>query len=280
MATSIVKKEDILIDRKNRKIPFCSWIPQKTSIQLLFVHGFSEHMRYYYKTAETLAGYGIAVHLMDLPGHGLSNGIRGHIDDFQEYLNNVDLFFTSYPCFLKTKPTFIIGHSLGGLIASHYCLQSAPNIKGLILTSPLVGFPLVSSIVNSLFAKSLVKKHPDILLPKPNGVKSLSRNPANWIKYNSDPLRLRTISPQLYLLMNSWCMKLQEQAPEINLPLLVFHSTHDKVVSPRSISKLFSDACSRDKTIVAFTNAEHEILQEEEGSLIIDKMVSWMQERI
>ncbi len=118
-----------------------------------------------------------------------------------------------------------------------------------------------------------------MLLPKPNGVKTLSRNPENWKKYNSDPFRLRTISPQLYLLMNSWSVKLQDQASDINLPLLVFYSAIDKVVSPHSIIKLFSDASSRDKTIITLTNAEHEILQEEEGRLIIDKMISWMQQR-
>jgi len=280
MVSSTGRKEDILIDNQNRKIPFRSYIPQKTKMQLVVVHGFAEHMRCYEEVAQKLSKSGIAVHLMDLPGHGLSDGPRGHIDDFQEFLENIHLFFHSYPHYLKTKPTFMLGHSLGGLIASQYCLNYEPAIKGLILSSPLTGFCSMMSVATTLLAKFIARKDPAYLIPKPSGVSSLSRDPATWPHYRSDPYRVRTISPNLYLSMKEQSRSLQHRATELSVPLLLFYTAVDQVVSPVAISRFFNQVGSKDKTSVVFTEAMHELLQEPEQDLILKKMRTWMNNRL
>lgn len=280
MAPGSTRKQDILIDKKNRKIRFSSFIPQKTKMQLVVVHGFAEHMRYYYEMAEELSQKGVAVHLMDLPGHGLSDGRRGHIDDFQDYLDNVHLFFHSYPHFLKTKPAFLLGHSLGGLIATQYCLQQKPKIEGLVLCSPLTGFCSLMSVVTTILAKIIARKNPAYLIPKPSGVASLSRNPQKWPQYYNDPYRLRTISPHLYLSMGQQADMLQNLASELSVPLLLFYTAKDQVVSAADISRFFAKVGSRDKTAVVFTEAMHELFQEVEQKEVLEKMWVWMNERL
>ncbi|MFH2132013.1 MAG: lysophospholipase [bacterium] len=280
MKPSLNHKKDILIDNRNRKIRFSSFIPQKTTLQLVIVHGFAEHMRCYYTAAETLSQHGIAVHLMDLPGHGLSDGPRGHIEDFQDYLDDVHLFFHSYPHFLKTKPVFLLGHSLGGLIATLYCLQKKPKIKGLILSSPLIRFCSLMSVATTLLSKIIARRNPAYLIPKPSGVQSLSRNPAKWQQYNSDPYRLRTISPNLYLSMQQQTRLLQGRASELTLPLLVFYAAWDQVVSSKAIGQFVKDAGSRDKNGVIFTEARHELFQEKEQTIVIEKIRYWMNEHL
>ncbi len=280
MTSSLTHKKDILIDKKNRKIRFSSFIPQKTKMQLVIIHGFAEHKRCYYGVAEELGKKGIAVHLLDLPGHGLSDGPRGHIDDFQDYLDDVHLFFHSYPHFLKTKPVFLLGHSLGGLIATQYCLQHKPKIKGLILSSPLTGFCSVTSVLTTLLAKYIARKNPAYLIPKPSGVTSLSRDPIKWEQYRNDPYRLRTISPHLFLSMGHQFRQLQSRASELNLPLLVFYTAKDQVVSVAAIVRFFANVSSRDKTSVVFTEAMHELFQEVEKKEVQEKMWVWMNERL
>lgn len=276
---NIQKKEDILIDTKNRKIAFSSWIPQKTNYQLIIVHGLSEHRRCYEKTALTLAEKGIASHALDLPGHGFSDGARGHIEDFQEYIDNVALFFKSYPNFMTSKPTFLLGHSLGGLISAHFVLQNRARLKGLILSSPLFGLPLQSRVLGQIIGGLLLRNHSDVLIPKPSSVSTLSRNPKNWEKYRSDPLRLHTISPALYSFMSSRSRQMVRLATEIDLPVLTFYSMADRVVSPDAIHKFMRNIGSLDKEQVVFTRAMHELFQEEEQPLILEKMITWMKER-
>lgn len=280
MATSPSIKEDILIDNMNRKIRFNSCIPQKTNMQVVIVHGFAEHMRCYGDTVQLLVDRGIAVHMLDLPGHGLSDGPRGHVDDFVEFLEDLHLCFHSYPHFLKTKPTFLLGHSLGGLIASQYCLHYQPRIKGLILSSPLTGFSSMMSTVTHLLMRVVARRDPAFLIPKPSGVMTLSRDPVKWQRYRNDPYRLRTISPNLYLSMTNQARLLQDRAPEISVPLLLFYTALDQVVSPSDISRFFNNVGSSDKLSVVFTQAMHELFQEQEQRLVLDKMCSWMSERV
>ena len=274
------KKQDILKDLKGRQIPICSWLPTRSICQLVVVHGFSEHMIYYQAMAQWLSQNGVAVHMMDLPGHGMSGGMRGHIDDFREYLDNVDLLIQSNPYCLRTKPTFLLGHSLGGLIAVHYCLRKKNNLKGLLLSSPLSGFPAPSSWIHLALVRFLSREHLNEPFPKPAGVKSLSRNPDQWKVYQSDPCRGRLITPKLYLAMAQKTEELQLAAPALTLPLLAFISAKDSVVCPDATQQFFKAVGSKDKSLVVFAEAMHELFQEEESEQLLQKSLSWMKARI
>ncbi len=274
------RKDKVLIDKQNRRIPICSWLPGKTSCQVVLVHGFSEHMWYYHEMARTLSESGIAVHMMDLPGHGMAEGIRGHIDRFGEYLDNVDLLWKDNPNYLKTKPAIILGHSLGGLISAQYVLRRTHNFQGMMLTSPLTGFDVIGSLPVNLAVRLLAKNHRNDPIPKPTGVKALSRNPDQWPVYLSDPCRGRMITPNLYLLMLSMTEKLQEHASSIKLPLLMFISEKDKVVDPHAGQRFFRNLGSSDKTLVVFSEAMHELFQEAECGQILETMQKWINDRV
>lgn len=274
------RKEVVLIDGANRQIPCQVWLPQKSKAQLVIIHGFSEHMQYYQAVAQAFCDRGIAVQMMDLPGHGMAEGTRGHIDRFDEYLDNVNLLRTANPHYLKTKPTFILGHSLGGLISALYCLRREHTFKGLILTSPLTGFEPLASLPIRAFFRFLAKYHRNIPIPKPVGVKALSRNPQQWTVYYSDPCRGRLISPHLYEIMHTQAEDLQTRAASLELPVLMFLAKKDTVVSPQAGQRFFANLASPDKSLVFFTEAMHELFQEVEWSQIVAAVHGWMLDRV
>ena len=272
-------KTDMLSDAKNRRIPIRSWIPSRASCQIVLIHGLCEHIDCYGSVAENLSNQGIAIHLMDLPGHGMAQGIRGHIDHYREYLDNITLLVEKNPNFLAGKPAFLMGHSLGGLIATQYCLRRENHFRGLILTSPLIGFVKPGSVITSFVAEKLAKNHSNHPFPKPNSPKSLSRNPDHWQFYNSDPLRGRLITPNLYLQMAAMIKSLNLASSALSIPLLMFISTKDRVVSPEASKLFFARVGSRDKSMVVFTQAMHELLQEQERKQVLDRVQSWIRDR-
>ena len=56
----------------------------------VLVHGAGEHCGRYAHVVEKLTSHGIAVVTGDLPGHGRTEGLRGHVDSFEEYLDAVE----------------------------------------------------------------------------------------------------------------------------------------------------------------------------------------------
>src|SRR6266566_1638425 len=57
------------------------------------VHGYGDHCGRYSKTIEALVKQGYAVHAIDYRGHGQADGRRGHCDAFDQFVDDVELFW-------------------------------------------------------------------------------------------------------------------------------------------------------------------------------------------
>lgn len=278
MALNISKAESTFKDQKGRKIYYRSYIPEKIMLQVVLIHGFAEHMGYYHALAQMLSEKGVLVHLLDLPGHGRSEGIRGHIEDFDEFSDTVYQFVLVNPNYQKAQPTFLIGHSMGALVSLRYCMRFSPNLKGLVLLSPLLGLPATMLPIRYILKQ--VRKYADeVQLPKPIQIKQLSRTPSAWKRYKSDPYRVHVISPELLENFYRYMERVHKNSNGFSYPLLCFYSQNDKVVSPAAIEKFFKTYSFPDKTMVAYVEAMHELIQEKECSEVTNKIFSWIHQR-
>src|SRR5687768_10683451 len=98
-----------------------AWESNQPRAALLVVHGLSDHSGRYEYFGHRMAGSGISVYSFDLRGHGLSEGRRGHADRFEVLLQDVDGFRREVDTITGgTLPLFLLGHSMGGLIALRY----------------------------------------------------------------------------------------------------------------------------------------------------------------
>ncbi len=70
-----------------------SWGPEGPArAAVVLVHGLIEHSGRHARTALELVRQGFAVHAMDLRGHGRSEGRRGDVRSFDQYLLDLDVF--------------------------------------------------------------------------------------------------------------------------------------------------------------------------------------------
>ena len=114
------------------------WQPDSEPIMVVcIIHGLGEHSGRYANMAEYYTSRGIEVVSFDLRGHGKSGGQRGHSDDFQQIIRDIDQFLYKASGIDIEKPHFIYGHSLGGTLTIKYALSHLGQFKGVILSSPL-----------------------------------------------------------------------------------------------------------------------------------------------
>jgi len=84
---------------------------------LVVMHGYGEHCRRYDELARFLARRGIGIASFDARGHGRSAGQRGYVRDFEDYVDDLCVFFDAVARSEPDRSVALLGHSNGGLIA-------------------------------------------------------------------------------------------------------------------------------------------------------------------
>src|SRR5215470_15885775 len=113
-----------------------SWEPTgKPRAVMILVHGFNAHSGYMIWPAEQFAAHGLAVYALDLRGRGKSEGERFYVEDFNDYLSDVDELVDTARSENPGLPIYVLGHSAGGVIASSYVYEHQDEIAGLVCES-------------------------------------------------------------------------------------------------------------------------------------------------
>ena len=251
------------------------WTPNTatTRAHLLIIHGYGEHSGRYHEFAQHLSNYAIATTAFDLRGHGRSSGARGHIDNFSDYLNDVERVAISLG-----KPTFLLGHSLGGLIALDYYRDRTPNFKGLIVTNPYLKLAMKVSWMKRTSVEILSRYLPTLRIPNGLSAKNLSHDMEIVREYDRDPLVFHTLTGNWYRESSRAQQRVCKQN-QLAVPLCFVYSEGDNLVSPVASRTLAEQLESPDKTIINQGTDYHEVLNEIGRSNLFTKLTAWILER-
>ena len=259
----------------NTNIHKREWLIAVEKAHLLLVHGYAEHSGRYDHFARFLNTKGISVTAYDQRGYGKSDGLKGYVDRFSTYVNDLKQIREQ----VKT-PVFIMGHSMGGLVAAHYVTaKMGDDIKGLISASAALELdPNLSPILQALapILGFLFPKLPTEKLDKTY----LTRDPKVLEDYMNDPLmylggtRARTGAEMLKAIK-----EIRLSFHKVDLPLLAIHGGGDKLTMPGGTKKLYADASSSDKSLKIYPDLYHELIHEPEKDKIMDDIASWIIER-
>lgn len=122
----------------NKKLAAHIFFNHKNIGTVLLIHGYLEHSAVSFsKLIPVLLENGYCVAAVDLPGHGLSEGGRGDIRNFREYLQVIKDFYNEYLIKLP-KPYHIIGHSTGCAGILNALHDNTINFDSYILAAPLI----------------------------------------------------------------------------------------------------------------------------------------------
>lgn len=259
----------------NTKIHKLEWLTEEPKAHVLLVHGYAEHAGRYNHFAHYLNTQGISVTSYDQRGYGKSDGLEGYIDRFSKYISDLKEIRAQIK-----EPVFLMGHSMGGLIATRYIESNGrEQIKGLISSSALLELdPKLSPLLQAL-APILGFLFPKLQTEKLDKT-YITRDPKELEKYMSDPLiylggtRARTGAEMLKAVK-----EVRLGFGKIDLPLLALHGGSDKLTLPGGTKKLHADATSADKTLKIYPELYHELLNEPEKEMVMSDIANWILER-
>lgn len=253
------------IDGQHGGIAVHEWrIADPTWIAVL-VHGYAEHLGRYAHVADRLNAEGAVVVGPDHEGHGLSDGERVLINDFETVVADVDAVVTRAVETHAGLPIVMIGHSLGGMIAARYAQRHGDRLTALVLSGPVIGSWEATDLAD-------LPEIPD----EPLDVATLSRDPAVGRAYAADPLvwhgpfkrpMLRAIATMLDTINSGGDLG--------GLPTLWIHGAADTLVpigpSRTGIGRIRG---SRMREIV-YADARHEVFNETNRDEVLNDLVEF-----
>ncbi|MFT6551208.1 MAG: alpha-beta hydrolase superfamily lysophospholipase [Zhongshania marina] len=258
-----------------------NWQPSdEPKAVLILVHGLAEHSNRYVGIANYFTEQGYAVYALDHEGHGHSQGLRGYINSFDDFLTTLDQYLDSIAKQHPGKKLFLVGHSMGGVISSAYLLEHQQKLAGCILSGAALATGDVISSVQKLVLNTLSKILPKlpVLQLEANDV---CHDPAVVEAYKNDPhvftgkIRVRLITEILRT-----ADRVLNNAADITLPMLILHGGDDKMASPSGSEKLYAGISSSDKTLKIYPGLYHEIFLEPEKLDIYATIHTWLEQKI
>jgi alpha-beta hydrolase superfamily lysophospholipase len=262
---------------RDAKIYYQAWLPDEVvRAVLLVVHGLGEHSSRYMNVVQHFVPLGYAVYALDHIGHGKSEGARELVKRFEDYTDTLAIYEGMVRDWQAAKPIFLLGHSMGGLIASYYLLDHQADFAGAIISAPAVKVSDTISPLTITLSKLLSALVPKMgMLALDAG--AVSRDPTVVDAYANDPLIYHGKTPaRLAAEMLKAMLHVTEEANIINLPLLVLQGGEDKMIDPDGAQMLYDKAQSEDKTIKVYPALYHEIFNEPERAEVLGDVERWL----
>lgn len=241
------------------------------------VHGYGDHSGRYAWVIEQLAASGLGVMAFDYRGHGRADGRRADCLAWDDYLGDLAAFSAKLESAAQGLPVFLLAHSHGGLMATHFAAgRPPPSLKGLVLSAPFYRLAFEPPALKLFGARLIRGLLPGLHLSNELKLEDLSRD-ADWQKRSAeDPLYLRVTTPRWFFACADAQARLAGKGASITLPLFVLAGTADRIASMPAARAFFDTVASADKTWKDYPDFRHEVLCELEKERPMADIVTWI----
>lgn len=255
----------------------CSWEAQeKSTVNILIVHGLGEHCGRYQAVAEFLVAQNYNVYAFDNIGFGRSPGKRGHVSSFDVYLKDIQRFIQIINDPLRHNKSLILGHSMGGLLSLAHGITYPNSVDGYIISSPaLKRYPL--SRREEVLLDICNRILPRISLKNSLAVDKISHDQKVVKEYREDVLVHNRVTPRFVKELIRVMAYTQKNARQFIDPLLLLYAGEDYLVDPLGVQEFVSTiSVETSKEIICYQNMYHEILNEDGKEKVFQTISSWI----
>ena len=267
----------------NLKIFYRKYQADPERARMVIAHGLGEHSGRYGNVLERLLPKGITLWALDHRGHGQSEGPRGHILTFNQYINDlqtmVELSKEGIPEGMKC---ILLGHSMGGLIALKFALHFPEMIDGVIVSSPVLGIKVEVPIIKRALGKVMSSIWPGMTLGNEVDASKISHDKAVVRAYENDPLVHDRVSSRWFTEFLSAMEEVQRLCSNLKVPILMQVAGDDDLVDADASKSFFENLTLNDKTLYLYDGLYHEIYNEpeDERAKVLSNLETWLESHI
>lgn len=261
------------------QIYYQSWRPTDPArAVLVIVHGLGEHGGRYQGLAQALAAQGIAVYALDQRGFGRSEGQRGYITRWDEFMHDLGAFVDLAQAAQPETPVFLLGHSLGGVIALDYAIGRPQGLRGVIASAPAVIQTAISP-VKVVIAKLLSRYLPRFTMASGLNLDLISRDQELVRQTKADPLSHQVGTPRIATEAFATQERALANAHRFPLPLLLIHGDADGLIPLRASQAFYERMQGPDKQLIVYPGGYHESHNDLHRAQVFADLAGWILDR-
>jgi alpha-beta hydrolase superfamily lysophospholipase len=244
------------------------WSAAQPRAIVLIAHGYGEHAGRYEHVAQRLVDdLGAAVYAPDHRGHGRTDGATGLVEDGEAITADLHDVAEAAQAEHPALPIALVGHSMGGLIATRYAQRYGDELAALVLSGPVIG-------ANPAFEQLLAMDPiPDV----PIDPAILSRDPLVGEAYAADelvyhgPFRRVTLE-QLFAAIE----RVSQDGGFGDLPTLWIHGSDDQLVPLDITRPAIEHVRGPNLEEHVYEGARHEVFNETNRDEVLADVVAFL----
>lgn len=253
------------------------WLPDHPKAVLVVVHGMGDHSERYGPFIRYFVERGYAVALYDQRGHGRSEGLRGHVEQFQDLLQDLAIFIQKTKEAFPKAPFFLVGHSFGGQVALNFVVRYAKGLRGLILSSPNIQLTLpIPSWQKKLANWARKKTLRTMRLEHKINAKDLSHDQAVVDAYLKDPFVFSFVTCQTGALIMQNLDIMMALASRVHIPTMFMHAGSDVICSPEGTKAFYLRVPIPNKQLKIYDGMFHELFNEVGREQVFQDVETWL----
>jgi alpha-beta hydrolase superfamily lysophospholipase len=252
---------------------------EKPEAVVAFVHGHGDHCRRYDEWFSMLVSKNIAVVAFDYRGHGRSQGRRGVVNRFDDFLKDVHLLHENTKSLFPGVPVVLFGHSMGATIVLSYILRSEYSPELAIATSPWLQLKKPPGKCLSLSIKIGSRLAPCLTFKTGLHAEDFSESNGYAEKRDKDGYVHNRISARLFSEVEKESYWIKTHFTELKTPLLLMQGRDDKIMQ-NSTARSLNEGAPGQVNYREWKNAGHQLQNSEQSSEVIDYIIDWIKEGI
>jgi alpha-beta hydrolase superfamily lysophospholipase len=249
------------------RIVLHQWPCEQPRYVALIAHGYGEHAQRYAHVADHLVRHGAAVYAPDHLGHGRSEGERALVERVDDMVDDLDAVSRKAYDDHPGCPLVLIGHSMGGIVATRFAQLDGSRLTALVLSGPAIG--------GNPALEMLLTMEP---LPEvPIDPSTLSRDPEVGRAYVDDPLVWHGPFRRATLAAMVGAVRTIAEGPSLGaLPTLWLHGEDDSLVPLADTRPAIERVGGERLESIIYPGARHEVLNETNRGEVLAALASFI----
>jgi len=220
----------------------------------------------------------ISSYAIELRGFGETSGLRGYVDSFNTYLSDIrrlrDIIAGEHP----GKKIFIVGESLGGLIAFHAAATMGGFFSGLVAISPAFKGKLKFDVLEYLdiFSSAIFNSRKQFRM---RFTASMCTRDFYYQRLLDMDRREHKLATARLLFETALA---QIKSPilrnKLKIPTLFLLSGNDSLVDMKASERIFENLKVKNKKIIAYPDMQHALSVETGKEKVFRDMLGWLEE--